>query len=110
MSYFRFRFVCLLFLLFCFVLNVFTQGRVDSLLNELSQSQSKAEIYNLLAEATIEDSIELSSVYANQALETARTEENENQLGLAWFNIAEVFSYQYQRDSAIPYYNLALVT
>lgn len=69
MSYFRYRFVSLVFLLFCFIISAFPKGSVDSLLNVLSSSKSKAEIYNLLAEATVEDSTELSSVYTNNALE-----------------------------------------
>ena len=35
-----------------------SQHTVDSLLNVLTESESKAEILNLIAEATIEDSLE----------------------------------------------------
>ena len=91
----RFKTVIFSFFIFCLHPLSYSQNVVDSLLHELSISKSKSGIYNQLAEATIEDSLELSFEYAQKALKASRLEKNENQLGIAWFSIAEVYSYQY---------------
>ncbi|MBN2172596.1 MAG: AraC family transcriptional regulator [Bacteroidales bacterium] len=98
-----------LFLLILFF-KTFSNGqeRTDSLLNELNQSKFKSAIYNLLAEATLEDSLEISMQYAEKALQHAKSENNTREIGIAWFGIAEVFSYRYELDSAIRYYEKAL--
>ena len=88
--------------------NLFSQNKVDSLLNVLPNADNKSEIYNLLSEATLDDSLELSLVYARKAFDFSIMENNLNQKGVAYFNIAEVFSYQYQLDSAKHYYSPAL--
>ena len=104
-----FQFNLILILLFVVVqANIFSQNKVDSLLNVLSKSEDKSEIFNLLAEATLEDSLELSFDYAHKALDFSILENNLQQQGLAYFNIAEVFSSQYQLDSAKHYYAPAL--
>jgi tetratricopeptide (TPR) repeat protein len=87
--------------------SLFSQNRVDSLLDVLSGAENKAEIYNLLSEATLEDSLELSFEYAQKAFVLSIKEKNLNQKGAAYFNIAEVYSYQYQLDSTKHYYLLA---
>lgn len=69
------------FYVFLFCLSLFqivqAQNSADSLLKELPGASSKSEIYNLLAEATIEDSLELSRAYAEMAMENAFLEENQ---------------------------------
>jgi tetratricopeptide (TPR) repeat protein/AraC-like DNA-binding protein len=86
----------------------FPQNRVDSLLNELIQTKSKSNIYNQLAEAVLENSSEQSLKYVQLALNEAKLENNILQKGVAFFNLAEVFVNQYEADSAIYYYTLAL--
>ena len=98
----------LILILSCAQFNLFSQNKVDSLLNLLPKADNKSEIYNLLSEAVLEDSLELSFGYAKKALEYSISENNLNQKGVAYFNIAEVFSYQYQLDSAKQYYAPAL--
>ncbi len=97
-----------IFLFFCLQSFAFTQNRVDSLLKELKQTKSKSSIYNQLSEATLEDSHELSMRYARQALENAESEKNIREKGVALFNIAEAFVIEYQADSAIYFYTLAI--
>lgn len=86
----------------------FSQNPVDSLRQLLNSSDSRSEIYNLLAEATLEDSLELSRSYADSAFKYAIRESDLNEKGKAWFGMAEVFTYEYRMDSAIKYYELAL--
>ena len=56
----------------------------------------------------MEDSLELSFAYARKAFDYSIQENNLQQKGVAYFNMAEVFSYQYQLDSAKYYYAPAL--
>jgi len=86
-----------------------SQHSVDSLLAILSKTESRAEILNLLAEATIEDSLELSKNYAKQAYRLAIEENNTREKGMAFFWMGEYFAYQFQFDSATSYYEKALV-
>ena len=88
--------------------NIFSQNKVDSLLNILLQAENKSEIYNLLSEATLEDSLELSFEYAQKALNYSIRENSLQQKGMAYSNMAEVFACQYQLDSAKHYYTAAL--
>lgn len=105
----KFQLILLLGLLFIFQLAK-SQHSVDSLLNVLTESQSKAEILNLLAEATLEDSLEMSMKYAEQAWEQAFIENNGREQGLAQFGMGEVFALQYELDSAVNHYENALKT
>lgn len=106
-NFYRIRLV-FISIIFCFQPNIFSQNKVDSLLDILSGTENKSEIYNLLSEATLEDSLELSFEYARKAFDYSISENNLQQEGVAYFNIAEVFSYQYQLDSAKKYYAPAL--
>ncbi|MCD4696469.1 MAG: AraC family transcriptional regulator [Bacteroidales bacterium] len=100
--------IVLVLIFFCFQQYAFSQNKVDSLLDILSGTENKAKIYNLLSEATLEDSLELSFDYAQKAFDYSIRENNLQQKGVAYFNMAEVFSYQYQFDSAKYYYAPAL--
>ena len=55
----------------------FANERTDSLLNELSKSQSKSTIFNQLAEIAIVDSLDQSFEYARKALDAAIFEKND---------------------------------
>ncbi|RLD58491.1 MAG: hypothetical protein DRJ05_07940, partial [Bacteroidetes bacterium] len=59
-------------------LNLYSQNKVDSLLNLLPKVDNKSEIYNLLSEATLDDSLELSLVYARKAFDLSIKENNLN--------------------------------
>ncbi|MCB0805340.1 MAG: AraC family transcriptional regulator [Bacteroidales bacterium] len=87
---------------------MYSQNTVDSLLNKLEYSKNKSPLYNLLAEAVIEDSLDLSMLYARQALIYADKENNIREKGVALFSIAEVFSYNFELDSAVKYYERSL--
>ena len=108
MIYFRFRELFLFTGFFLLITIVLAQHDADSLTRILPNSESKAELYNLLAEATIEDSVELSMEYASLALEHAGLENNIREKGVALFSIAEVYAYRFNLDSAIRYYQNAL--
>lgn len=108
MYIFKVRFVIFFISIIGLLSHTIAQYNIDSLINELPNSDSKAEIYNLMAEATIEDSLELSRDYAKRAFNCAISEKNQRQEGIALFNIAEVFSYQYHHDSAVHNYQNAL--
>ncbi|MCB2219866.1 MAG: tetratricopeptide repeat protein [Bacteroidetes bacterium] len=84
------------------------QYDTDSLLRELNTSDQKSTILNLLAEATLEDSLELSMAYATRALTEARIEKNIREEGLALFGKAEVKTYEFKLDSAVYFYEKAL--
>lgn len=109
MIHFRFLIALIVLSFFYSIPDTFSQQKVDSLLNILPQSNSKAEIYNQLAESTLEDSLELSMQYALLGLEYSKSENNTRQEGIAMFSIAEVYSFDYQIDSAVNYYTKALV-
>lgn len=106
-NFYRIRLV-FIFIIFCFQQYVFSQSKVDSLLDVLSGAENKSEIYNLLSEATLEDSLELSFGYAQKALNYSIRENSLQQKGMAYSNMAEVFACQYQLDSAKHYYVTAL--
>lgn len=108
MGYFRFGAVVLLSFFLCFFSHVYSGEKEDSLLLILKDSEFKSGIFNLLAEYVLEDSLDLSMYYAQQALQFSITEKNNHQHGIALFNIAEVYSYQYQLDSAVLHYQKAL--
>lgn len=62
----------IIFIFFSYPFKGFSQYNPDSLLNVLENSKEKAAILNLLAEATLEDSLDLSLQYADQALAAAK--------------------------------------
>ena len=102
------RMTRLLYVLILSCTQSFAQISADSLLHELETAESKAKIYNLLAEARVEDSLELSEQYSLRALEFAGRENNIREEGIAWFNLAEVNAYSFRYDSAIVFYHKAL--
>jgi len=87
----------------------YSQQSIEELKKELAGSGSKAQIYNRLAEALLSDSSDASMKYARLALDHAISENSKREEGIALFGIAEVFSYSFQLDSAVFYYNKALV-
>lgn len=89
-------------------LHSFAQNKADSLMKELETADSKSVIFNLLAEAWVDDSLELSEEYALKALEFAAIENNTREEGVAWFNLGEVNSYGFRYDSAVSFYSRAL--
>jgi tetratricopeptide (TPR) repeat protein len=97
-----------IYILFYFLSITYAQDITDSLLDELALSNTKSEIYNQLAELILEDSVELSMYYANQALKYAIPENNIREEGISWFNIAEVHTNNYLLDSAVICYQNAL--
>jgi len=91
----NFKTTFLVFIIFCLYPASNAADVIDSLLIELSQSNSKSTIYNQLAEATIEDSLELSMNYAKLALQDAKSEKNIREEGIALFNQAGIFHMYY---------------
>jgi tetratricopeptide (TPR) repeat protein len=108
MGFFLSRIALFFTAIFLWVFPVSSQSKSDSLLDELSKVKDKSRIYNLLAELHLQDSLELSESFASKALHFAIHENDLQQKGLAYFNIAEVCSNQYQLDSAKYYYQEAL--
>lgn len=102
----RVGFILLLLTEFAWMLHA--QSSVDSLYCILSGSEKKSKIYNLLAESTLNDSINESMQCARNALHWAITENNLQQRGLALFNIGEAHAISYCADSAMYYYRQAL--
>lgn len=92
MNFSKWGLVVFVFLFAGFLSFILAKEKTDSLLTELSKTQSKSIIFNQLAEITLEDSLNRSFEYAQKASESAMKENDKIQLGIAWFNIAEAYS------------------